>query len=233
MSNSCAFYKNPKTLIVLSFVIIVACFFIFDLRQYLSLEYIKSEQLNLKVFCNYNKVFSFLLFVLAYVFLTVLPFPVAMLMALLGGAVFGFPQGAVFIAFASPIGAVIAFILARNLLLDYVQKNHGAKLKAINDGIKKDGGYYLFALRLTPVFPYCLTNVLMGLTPMLAVTFFIISQIAMLPEIIMLTFLGQQLAVVNSLQDVISPSIMISLTILGLFPLLVKYALNKFKKDIK
>jgi uncharacterized membrane protein YdjX (TVP38/TMEM64 family) len=216
-------HKDLRILTLLALAIIIGCFYFFNLKQYFTLEYLKSQEECLRLFCLNNKMLSFILFVLSYVFLTILPAPVAIFLALLGGALFGFPQGSVFIGLASTIGATISFLIARYLLMDYVQGKYGSKLEAINEGIEKDGAYYLFALRLTPVFPFVLLNILMGVTPMALTTFYIISQIGMLPEIMIVTYLGQQLSVVNSLQDVISPSIIISLMCLGMFPLLVKY----------
>lgn len=166
----------------------------------------------------------------AYVAITAFSIPGAAVVTLLGAALFGFWTSLVLVSFASTLGATLAFLSSRFLLRDWVQSKFGDKLKAINQGVAKDGAFYLFSLRLIPVFPFFLINLLMGLTPITTARFYLISQIGMLPGTAVYLNAGTQLAQIDSLSGIVSPSVLVSFALLGLFPIIAKWLMAKFKR---
>ncbi|NMT92228.1 TVP38/TMEM64 family protein, partial [Vibrio alginolyticus] len=169
-----------------------------------------------------NIVYAATVYFLAYVAITAFSIPGAAVVTLLGAALFGFWFSLLLVSFASTIGATLAFLSSRYLLRDWVQSRFGEKLVAINQGVKKDGAFYLFSLRLIPVFPFFLINLLMGLTPMSIARFYLTSQIGMLPGTAVYLNAGTQLATIDSLSGIVSPTVLASFALLGLFPILVK-----------
>ncbi|MBK7300117.1 MAG: TVP38/TMEM64 family protein [Moraxellaceae bacterium] len=161
-------------------------------------------------------------FALAYVVVTAFSLPGAAVMTLASGALFGLVWGAVIASFASSIGALLAFSASRYLLKDMVQTRFGSHLQAINDGVAREGAFYLFTLRLVPLFPFFLINLLMGLTPIKAKTFYLVSQIGMLAGTIVYVNAGTQLAQLQSLSGIMSPSLLFSFVLLGIFPFIAK-----------
>ena len=170
-----------------------------------------------------------LVFFVIYVVVTGLSLPGAAIMTLVGGAVFGLLWGTVIVSFASTIGATLAFLVARFLLRDTVQQRFGDNLKSVNAGVEKDGAFYLFALRLVPAFPFFVINLAMGLTPIRTAMFYIVSQIGMLPGTLVYVNAGTQLANVESLGDIASPSLLASFALLGIFPLIAKKVVEVVK----
>jgi len=208
---------------------LIAAFFAFDLGQYLSLDYFKSQQQAFSDYYQAQPGTALGIFFLVYVAVTALSLPGAALMTLLAGALFGVLTGTVLVSFASTIGATLAFLAARFLLRDSVQQKFGNRLKAINEGIEKDGAFYLFTLRLVPAFPFFMVNMLMGLTPIKLPTYFVVSQIGMLAGTVVFVNAGTQLAELDSLSGIISPAILGSFALLGLFPLLAKKLVDVIK----
>lgn len=151
-------------------------------------------------------------------------------MTLAAGAIFGLLIGTIVVSFASTIGATCAFLISRGLLRNYFQNKFQNKLKAINEGIKKEGSFYLFALRLVPAFPFFLINIVMGLTPMPALTFFWVSQLGMLAGTVAYVNAGKEIAKIESLSGILSPGILIAFAILGLLPLLSKWFLRYWRR---
>ncbi|HBC3861235.1 TVP38/TMEM64 family protein [Vibrio parahaemolyticus] len=197
--------------------------------QYLTLENAKAQQEALNSFIEANIVYAVTVYFLAYVAITAFSIPGAAVVTLLGAALFGFWFSLLLVSFASTIGATLAFLSSRYLLRDWVQSRFGEKLVAINQGVKKDGAFYLFSLRLIPVFPFFLINLLMGLTPMSIARFYLTSQIGMLPGTAVYLNAGTQLATIDSLSGIVSPTVLASFALLGLFPILVKWVMNKVK----
>ncbi|HGF5098680.1 TPA: TVP38/TMEM64 family protein [Vibrio parahaemolyticus] len=197
--------------------------------QYLTLENAKAQQESLNSFIEANIVYAATVYFLAYVAITAFSIPGAAVVTLLGAALFGFWFSLLLVSFASTIGATLAFLSSRYLLRDWVQSRFGEKLVAINQGVKKDGAFYLFSLRLIPVFPFFLINLLMGLTPMSIARFYLTSQIGMLPGTAVYLNAGTQLATIDSLSGIVSPTVLASFALLGLFPILVKWVMNKVK----
>jgi len=222
--------KMGKKSIVL--FVIAGClwaFFHFDLSQYLTLEYLKGKQADFSVYYEENAVLAIGAYSLIYIISTGLSLPGAALLTLLGGALFGLLAGTIIVSFASTLGATLAFTVSRLLLRDWVQNKFGSYLKSFNDGIKKDGGFYLFTLRLIPAFPFFVINLVMGLTPMKTLQFFLVSQAGMLAGTIVFVNAGTQLAQIESLTGILSPELIFSFILLGLFPLIAKKSLGIYK----
>lgn len=213
---------KTKVLLLAGIAVLVGCFFYFDLNSYLNLEYFKSQQLKIEDYYRTNPSQTGLIFFAIYVAVTALSLPGAAIMTLVGGAIFGLITGTIIISFASTIGATLAFLASRFLFQDAVQKKFGSQLRAINQGVEKDGAFYLFTLRLVPAFPFFLINLLMGLTPIRTWTFYWVSQIGMLAGTLVYVNAGTQIAKIESLAGILSPQLIISFVLLGLFPLLAK-----------
>lgn len=208
----------------------IAAFFFLDLGQYLTLAQLKARQAELASFQADNPGLLALGYLLVYILVTALSLPGATLMTLAGGAIFGLWQGLLLVSFASTIGATLAFLVARFLLRDWVQNRFEDRLRAINDGIQHDGAFYLFSLRLVPLFPFFVINLVMGLTPIRAWTFYWVSQIGMLAGTAVYVNAGTQLAQIDSLGGIVSPGLLVSFALLGLFPLVARKGLDWFKQ---
>ncbi|HIF9317145.1 TPA: dihydrolipoyl dehydrogenase [Photobacterium damselae] len=208
---------------------VIGIWLYFDLSQYFTLEQAKAQQLALQDTIQTHPVWASLVFFFAYVAVTALSLPGAAIMTLLGAALFGFWWSLVLVSFASTIGATLAFLFSRFILRDWVQTKFGSRLSAINDGVKKQGSFYLLSLRLIPVFPFFLVNLLMGLTPIRAKQFFFVSQLGMLPGTAVYVNAGTQLGEINTLSGIISLPVLISLALLGLFPLIAKAVMNQIQ----
>ena len=221
---------NPrKLLIILAFTLPVGIFFAFDLGQFFSLDYVKSQQAAVDAYRTAQPVLTAGIFFAAYVAVTALSLPGAVIMTLAAGAIFGVLWGVVMVSFASTLGATLAFLAARFALRDWVQGHFGDKLKTMNAGMAKEGGLYLLTLRLIPVFPFFIINLLMGLTPIHAWTFYWVSQIGMLAGTLVYVNAGAQLVRLDSLKDILSPELLFSLALLGLFPLIAKQTVSIVK----
>ena len=211
-----------RSLLVLLIIALVVGFFGFDLDRFLTLESLKQSQGDFAALKAQSPwLFAAIAFAL-YVLVAALSLPGALIMTLAMGALFGLTVGTLLVSFASSIGATLAFLASRFVLRDTVQRRFGDKLKTMNDGIAKDGALYLFTLRLVPVFPFFLINLLMGLTPMRARTFYWVSQLGMLAGTVVFVNAGTQLAQLQSLSGILSPGLLFSFVLLGIFPFLAK-----------
>lgn len=220
---------SSRLVLLLGIALAIAAFVAFDLGQYLSLDYFKSQQQAFTTYYQENPALALAVFFAAYVGVTALSLPGAALMTLLAGALFGVVTGTVLVSFASTIGASLAFLTARFLLRDSVQKKFGNRLKAINEGVERDGAFYLFTLRLVPVFPFFMVNMLMGLTPIKLPTYFVVSQVGMLAGTLVFVNAGTQLAELDSLAGILSPALLGSFVLLGVFPLLAKKLVERIQ----
>ena len=221
--------KNKKIFLLFAIAILIVLFFVFDLKTYLSLDFFKSKQLEFEEYYAAHMMLSIAIYMGIYILVAALSLPGATAMTLIGGALFGLWTGLIMVSFASTIGATLAFLVSRFLLRDYVQNKFGDKLKAINDGIKKDGAFYLFTLRLIPAFPFFVINLVMGLTRLSAGTFYWVSQLGMIPATLVYVNAGTQIAQVESLAGILSPQLLGSFVLLGLFPLITRKLLGKYK----
>lgn len=219
-----------RAILALLVVLAIALFFGMDFDQYLTLGALKESQGKFASMLEQSpwKV-RFIAFAL-YVTIVALSLPGATIMGLAAGALFGFWQGALFVSFASTIGATLAFLVSRYLLRDFVQLHLGDKLKGINEGMAKDGALYLFMLRLVPAFPFFLINLLMGLTHIRTRTYYWVSQLGMLAGTMVYVNAGTQLAHIESLSDIMSPEVLLSFALLGVFPLIAKRIVHAMQK---
>jgi uncharacterized membrane protein YdjX (TVP38/TMEM64 family) len=197
--------------------------------QYLTLENAKAQQALLNDYIETNFVVAAAAYFILYVMITAFSIPGAAVVTLLGAALFGFWTSLLLVSFASTIGATLAFLSSRFLLRDWVQGKFGDKLSTINQGIEKDGAFYLFSLRLIPVFPFFLINLLMGLTPISVGRYYLTSQLGMLPGTAVYLNAGTQLAEIDSLSGIVSPSVLLSFALLGVFPIAAKWIMSKFR----
>jgi dihydrolipoamide dehydrogenase len=211
-----------KLLLAAAIAALVYSFFAFDLGRYLSLDYFKAQQATMDAYFQAHPWRTTLGFFAIYVAVTGLSLPGATLLTLVAGAIFGVVWGTMVVSFASTLGATLAFLVARFLLRDGVQNKFGPSLKAVNEGIAKDGAFYLFTLRLIPVFPFFVINLVMGLTPIRTRTFYWVSQIGMLAGTLVYVNAGTQLARIDSLRGILSPGLLIAFVMLGLLPLLTR-----------
>ncbi len=208
-----------------------SAFYAFDLSQYLNFAYLKANQLR---FIDYYQARPMLVagsFFVLYVISTALSIPGATLLTLLGGAVFGFAAGLLIISFASSIGATLAFLVSRFLLRDTLEARFGEQLKKINAGIKKEGAFYLFTLRLVPLFPFFIINLLMGLTRIKTWTYYWVSQVGMLLGTMVYVNAGTQLGQLQSPSGILSPELILSFSLLGIFPLVARKMLALIKAN--
>lgn len=219
-----------KILIVLVLGALVASFFIFDLGRFLTLAYIKQSQADFAQMYAQNQALVIGAYAGIYILVTALSLPGAAVLTLLGGGLFGFWTGLIVVSFASTIGATLACLVARYLARDWVQAKFGDKLSAINRGIEAEGSFYLFTLRLIPVFPFFVINLAMGLTPLRMLTFYWVSQVGMLPGTAVYINAGKELARIESLSGILSPSLLASFALLGLFPLAIKKLMGWYRK---
>ena len=221
--------KKNKLALMAVIAMLVVAFFALDLGRYFTLDFFRSQQAAIDAYVQANPVQAGLSFFLAYVAVTGLSLPGAAIMTLAGGAIFGLLWGTVIVSFASTIGATLAFLASRFLLRDWVQEKFGDKLKPVNDGIARDGAFYLFTLRLVPVFPFFVINLAMGLMPIRAWTFYWVSQIGMLAGTLVYVNAGTEIAKIDSLRGILSPGLIISFTLLGVFPLIAKRIVSTIK----
>lgn len=225
------FFK--RTLIIAVILGIVVAFKIFNLGDYFTLSYIKASQYRFEILYSGHQFLVIAGYMLIYILVTSLSLPGAAVMTLAGGALFGLLMGTVVVSFASTIGATLACFVSRFILRDWVQGKFGNRLKTVNEGIEKEGAFYLFTLRLIPAFPFWLINLVMGLTKMPLKTFYLTSQAGMLPGTMIYVNAGKELARIDSLSGIISPGLILSFVLLGLFPIITKklLALYKSKKS--
>ena len=217
-------------LLIASFIIVIALFFVFDLQKYLTLEYLKSSKAFFISSYENNPFLVLGSYFLFYIVITAFSLPGAVWMTLGGGAFFGLFAGTVIVSFASSIGATLAMLISRFLLRDWVQSRFEKQMQIINAGINKDGGFYLFTLRLVPAVPFFVINLGIGLTPLRAGTFYWVSQLGMLPGTLVYINAGSELGKINSLGEILSPNLIASFVLLGIFPLLVKKILAFIEK---
>lgn len=218
-----------KGLVVLLIIGLIIVFFSTGMHHYLTLDFIKDSRLRFQEIYSQNPVGVIAAFVAFYIPAIALNLPGAAVFGLAAGALFGTLAGTIIISFASSIGAVLACLLSRYLLRDWIQNRFGASLKTINEGISKEGVFYLFSLRLIPVIPFFLINMAMGLMPIRLWTFYWVSQLGMLPGTAIFVNAGSQLSQIKSMDNIVSPGFLVSLALLGLFPLIIKKIITRYR----
>lgn len=207
-----------KAILALVLLGAIVAYFVFDLGTILSLENFKASQMDIVTAKDANPLLYIIGFFILYVAVTGFSIPGAAIMSLIAGALFGVLMGTIIVSFASTVGATLAFLSARFVLRDWVQAKFGERLRALDDGLEKDGAFYLFTLRLIPIFPFFVINLLMGLTRIKTRTFFWVSQLGMLPGTIVFVNAGTQISRIESTAGLLSPALIASFVALALFP---------------
>ncbi len=221
--------SKGKLLVLVVIACLIGAFFAFDLGQYLTLEFFKSKQTDLQAYYAAHQVETILVYFVGYVIMAALSLPGAALTTLVGGALFGLVVGVIVVSFASSIGATLAFLTSRFLLRDAIQAKYGDRLKAINEGIAKDGAFYLFTIRMIPAIPFFVVNLVMGITSIKARTFYWVSQVGMFLGTIVFVNAGTELAKIDSLRGILSPRIVLAFVLLALLGLVSKVVIDFIK----
>lgn len=222
-----------KILILIIIVGLIVAVKVFHLDQYLTLSYLKGSLDTLKALYENNNLMVIAGYFFIYVLTTSLSLPGASSLGIAGGALFGFWTATIVVSFASTIGATLACLVSRFLLRDWIQNKFGDRVKKVNEGIEKEGAFYLFTLRLIPIFPFWLINLAMGLTKMSLVKFYWVSQIGMLPGTMVFVNAGKELAKIDSVKGILSPSLIISFALIGIFPIAVRKLIALYRSRMK
>lgn len=221
--------RSSKLFIVIALIAAIAAFFAFDLGQFFTLDYLKGQQAAFTAQVQAHPWLVAGVFFAVYVLVTALSLPGAALMTLLAGALFGLLEGFVIVSFASTLGATLAMLLSRFLLRDWVQNKFASAMRGIEQGVEREGAFYLFALRLVPVVPFFVINLAMGLTKLRASTFWWVSQLGMLPGTLVYVNAGRELGQLDSLGGILSPGVLGAFVLLGVFPLIARKLLDMLK----
>ena len=221
--------KAGRLVVLAVIAALVAAYFAFDLGRYLSLDFFKAQQAAIDAYFQADPIQAAAIYFVVYVAVTGLSLPGAAILTLAGGAIFGLLWGVLIVSFASSMGATLAFLASRFLLRDWVQAKFGDKLSPINQGIAKEGAFYLFALRLVPAFPFFVVNLVMGLTPIRTATYYWVSQLGMFAGTVVYVYAGTQLARITSLKGILSPGLLGAFVLLGIFPFLAKRVVEALK----
>lgn len=221
-SNNNMNKRYYKILLLALLALLIYLYFAFDFGQYLTLDYLKAQQQDFQAYYHAHRLQAVLSYSVIYIAVTALSIPGAAILTLAGGLMFGLAVGTVVVSFASTIGATLAFLVARFLLRDMIQRRFPQRLKTIDAGVERDGGFYLFTLRLIAAIPFVVVNLLMGLTRIGVRRFFWVSQLGMLPGTLVYVNAGTQLGRIETLGDILSPALIGSFALLGIFPLVAK-----------
>jgi uncharacterized membrane protein YdjX (TVP38/TMEM64 family) len=225
--------KLKKILILIIIVGLIVAVKVFGLDQYLTLSYLKGSLDSLKSLYANHSLMVIAGYFFIYVLTTSLSLPGASPLGIAGGALFGFWTATIVVSFASTIGATLACLVSRFLLRDWIQNKFGDRVKKVNEGIEKEGAFYLFTLRLIPVFPFWMINLAMGLSKMSLLKFYWVSQIGMLPGTMVFVNAGKELAKIESVKGIFSPSLIISFALIGIFPIVIKKLLALYRSGRK
>jgi uncharacterized membrane protein YdjX (TVP38/TMEM64 family) len=222
--------NRGKIFFGLVFFTIIIVGYIFDFNKILSFDTIKATYQDIQILINKKYILYYSTFFILYIVVTAFALPISLIKTLLAGALFGFWPGLILVSFASSIGSTFCFLFSRYALRAYIQKRFSNYLDKINKGIETDGWLYLLFLRLSPIFPFFIINLVFGLTKMKTLEFYVVSQIGMFIATAIFVNAGVQISNLNSLEEILSFKIVASLTVIGLFPLLVKYIYKMIKK---
>ena len=221
---------KKKLLIIAVVITLIVVFKLLNLGQYLNLTYLKESQETLQNYYQQHQFLTIFAYMIMYITATALSLPGATILTLAGGALFGLVTGTIIISFASTIGATLACIVSRYLLQEWVQKKFGDKLEKINQGMEQEGAFYLFTLRLVPVFPFFIINLVMGLTKLPVRTYYWVSQLGMFPATVVYVNAGRELGRIESLSGILSPGLLFSFVLLGIFPLATKKIIGRVRR---
>ena len=221
-----------KKIFVLLAVILLSLILSFtELKNLFTLESIQENYNTIRNFYLNNKLSVMFLFSLIYIISAALALPFALMLTILSGAIFGLTLGIIIASFSSTIGATICFLISRYIAKDFIQNKYKTQLLKFNEGFKKEGAFYLFAIRLTPIFPFFIVNIVMGLLQITTIKFYFISQIAMLPATLLYVYAGVQISTLKSISDITSPELLILLFLIGIFPILSKKLIDRYRNN--
>jgi len=209
---------------------LIAAFFATGLNRHFTLDNLRASREAIVAYRDAHPALASAAFFGTYVAFAALSLPAAGILTVAAGAIFGLPWGLALVSFASAIGATLAFLVSRFILHDAIQRRFGDKLKAINAGVRRDGAFYLFTMRLIPAFPFFIINPVMGLTPIRTWTFYWVSQLGMLPLTAIFVYAGRELARIGSPREILSPTLLAALVLIGLFPLIARKILEKINE---
>ena len=215
----------------LVFFLIIVTGYLVDLNKILSFSIIKNTYQDFQVLVSENYVLYFVIFFILYVIVTAFALPISLLKTLLAGALFGFWPGLILVSFASSIGSTFCFLFSRYALRNYTQNKFSKYLEKVNKGIETDGWLYLLFLRLSPIFPFFIINLVFGLTKMRALEFYLVSQVGMFVGTAIFVNAGVQISNLNSIEEILTLKVIMSLTLIGIFPLLIKFIYKRFKNE--
>ena len=225
--------KLKKIVLLIFIAAIIVAVKVFHLDQYLTLSSMKGSFDQLRALYENHSLMVIAGYFVVYVLTTSLSIPGAVPLSIAGGALFGFWVTTIVVSFASTIGATLACFVSRFLLRDWIQNKFGDKITKVNEGIEREGTFYLFTLRLIPVFPFWLINLAMGLTKMPLFKFYWVSQIGMLPGTMVFVNAGKELAKIESIKGILSPSLIVSFALIGVFPIAVKKLVALYRSRMK
>jgi len=218
--------SKGKLIVLVVIAALVVAFFAFDAGRFFTLEFFKSKQAELEAYYAANPAQTIAIYFGLYVAMAALSLPGAAITTLVGGALFGLVVGVIVVSFASSIGATLAFLASRFLFRDAIQNRYGDRLKAINDGIARDGAFYLFTIRMIPAIPFFVVNLVMGVTTIKARTFYWVSQLGMFLGTIVFVNAGTEIGKIESLRGILSPRIILAFVLLALLGLLSKWLVD-------
>ena len=223
--------KKTRIVLLLTILVLIGLYLGLDLDRYITLENVQTQLARLQGYAAENFILSACIYLLTYIVFITLSIPGALLFTLLGGAVFGLFWGTILVSFASSIGGTLAFLVARTLLHDWVQHRFGQYLTTLNRGIARDGAFYLFSIRMVPLFPFFMVNLLAGLTPIRVRDFYLASQSGMLLATIVFVNAGVELAQIESLSGLISGRVLLAFALLGVLPLIAKFFVASVRRN--
>ena len=223
-------FKNLRYIIIFFILILISIFFFSDLKNFFTLVYVKENLINIRLLFKENVLLFSLIFSLIYIMSSALSLPFATLLTLLSGYIFGLTLGTFIVSLCSTVGASIAFLTSKFLFYDFIQKKYKKQLVTINKEFINEGIFYIFALRLVPVFPFFVVNIVTSLLPIKLSTFFWVSMLGMFPATLVYVNAGNELSKINSFSDILSFQVLISFSLIGILPLTIKFLLNKIRR---
>lgn len=221
--------KKLLVIILLAIAILATASLLPDYRHVFSLEWLKSSHEHLLHTVRQQPLLSGFIYTGLYIIITAVSIPGAVFLTLAGGALFGLFWGCILVSVASTVGATLAFLVVRYLCRDWVQSRFADAWNRVSDGFSRDGAYYLFSLRLVPVVPFFLVNILMALTNIRTGVYFVVSQLGMLPATLVYVYAGTELSKIRAVEDILSPGLLLAFVMIASFPWLARYALSHFK----
>ncbi len=223
-------FKNLRYIIIFFILILISILFFSDLKNFFTLGYVQENLINFRSLYKENVLLFSLIFSLIYIFSSALSLPFATLLTLLSGYIFGLALGTFIVSLCSTIGASIAFLMSKFLFYNYIQNRYKKQLVTINNEFINEGIFYIFALRLVPVFPFFVVNIVTSLLPIKLSTFFWVSILGMFPATLVYVNAGNELSKINSFSDILSFQVLISFSLIGILPLSIKFWLKKIRR---